>query len=288
MQSEKRKKNTLGLGIVILIVVVIVIFLILTIRTVNTGEVAVVTRFGVITGSQGAGLHFKSPLEEYHIISVTQNQVEDIYYTATKDTQSVNQQIVTQVSVDPARVEELYRKFTGNHLDGIIKPVLYDGFKSATAGYTLEGAIAQRDSLAAQMLANVKDRLEPYGINVISVEIKDVQIPEAYAKAVEEKKTAEQIKLRTEIEKETAIIKADQELEISRLEAEAAKLQADINDTVAQTLTDEILRKMYIEKWDGKLPVYMSGDGAGLNMLLPAEGSAQMSAAAPGTASGQE
>ena len=269
--SENGKRKSVGLGVVIVIIIAIIILLLATIRTVDTGEVAVVTRFGVITGSQGAGIYLKSPLDEYHIISVTQNQVEDIYYTATKDTQSVNQQIVTQVSVDPARCEELYRKFTGNHLDGIIKPVLYDGFKSATAGYTLEGAIAQRDGLAAQMLANVKSRLEPYGINVVSVEIKDVQIPEAYAKAVEEKKTAEQIKLRTEIEKETAIIKANQELEIRRLEAEAKKLEADVNETISQTLTDEVLRKMYLDKWDGKLPVYMSGDSGGINMLLPME-----------------
>ena len=269
--SIKTKRSSVRLSVVIVVIIAIIILLFATIRTVDTGEVAVVTRFGVITGSQGAGIYIKSPLEEYHIISVTQNQVEDIYYTATKDTQSVNQQIVTQVSVDPTQCEELYRKFTGNHLDGIIKPVLYDGFKSATAGYTLEGAIAQRDALAAVMLDNVKNRLAPYGINVVSVEIKDVQIPEAYAKAVEEKKTAEQIKLRTEIEKETAIIKASQELEIARLEAEAKKLEASVNETVSQTLTDEILRKMYLDKWDGKLPVYMSGDSAGINMLLPAD-----------------
>ena len=269
--SNGRKKS-IGMGVIIVVIIAITIFLFATIRTVDTGEVAVVTRFGVITGSQGAGIYFKSPLEEYHIISVTQNQVEEIYYTATKDTQSVNQQIVTQVSVDPSQCEELYRKFTGNHLDGIIKPVLYDGFKSATAGYTLEGAIAQRDALAAVMLANVKERLAPYGINVVSVEIKDVQIPEAYAKAVEEKKTAEQIKLRTEIEKETAIIKADQELEIKKLEAEAKMLEAQINEEISQTLTPEILQRMWLEKWDGKLPVYTGGEN-GMNFFMPATGS---------------
>jgi regulator of protease activity HflC (stomatin/prohibitin superfamily) len=260
----KKKLNRNGRKIVIPIIVVIVIIIILamTVRTVDTGEVAVVTQFGVVTGTEGAGIHIKSPLEEYHVISVKQEQVDEIYYTATKDTQSINQQIVTQLAVDPTSCKSLYEKFTGNHLEGIVKPVLYDGFKSATAAFTLEGAIAQRDALAAKMLENVKSKLEPYGIIVVSVEIKDVQIPEAFAQAVEDKKVAEQIQARAETEKLTAIIKAEQELEVKKLEAEA-------NTIVTQTLSEQILRQQFITKWDGKLPLYSGNDGA-LNMLLPA------------------
>jgi len=251
------------LGISIAVAIFIIIFLTLCIRVVDTGEVAVVTRFGAITGSEGEGLHLKSPIDEYHTIRVTQDQVEDVYYTATRDTQSIDQTIVTQVIVDPNRCEDLYRKFKGNHIDGIVKPVLYDGFKSATAGFTLEDAIAKRDQLSAKMLENVKDNLASYGIIIVSVEIKDVQIPEDYKRAVEEKKVAEQIRAKAETEKQTAIIKAEQELEVKKLEAEA-------NRIVTESLTQEILQKMYIDKWDGKLPLYMSGEGSGLSLLLPA------------------
>jgi regulator of protease activity HflC (stomatin/prohibitin superfamily) len=140
--------------------------------------------------------------------------------------------------------------------------VLYDGFKSATAGFTLEDAIAKRDQLSARMLENVKDNLNQYGIIIVSVEIKDVQIPEDYRKAVEEKKVAEQIRARTEIEKQTAIIRAEQELEVRKLEAEANKI-------VTESLTPEILQKMYLDRWDGKLPLYMGGDSDGFSLMLP-------------------
>ena len=254
-------------GIAIAVAVFIVIILSLCIRVVDTGEVAVVTRFGAVMGSQDEGLHFKSPIDEYHTIRVTQDQVEDVYYTATKDTQSIDQTIVTQVIVNPARCEDLYRLFKGNHIDGIVKPVLYDGFKSATAGFTLEDAIAKRDQLSAKMLENVKDNLASYGIVIVSVEIKDVQIPEDYRKAVEEKKVAEQIRARTEIEKQTAIIKAEQELEVRKLEAEANKI-------MTESLTQDILQKMYLDKWDGKLPAYMGGGGDGFSLMLPVDASA--------------
>jgi len=262
-------------GIAIAIAIFIIIMLTLCIRVVDTGEVAVVTRFGAIMGSQGEGLHFKSPIDEYHTIRVTQDQVEDVYYTATKDTQSIEQMIVTQVIVNPTRCEDLYRLFKGNHIDGIVKPVLYDGFKSATAGFTLEDAIAKRDQLSAKMLENVKDNLANYGIIIVSVEIKDVQIPEDYRKAVEEKKVAEQIRARTEIEKQTAIIRAEQELEVRKLEAEANKI-------MTESLTNEILQKMYLDKWDGKLPLYMGGgESEGFNLILPVNTSANAQASAP-------
>lgn len=265
------------MGISIAVALFIVIVLALCIRVVDTGEVAVVTRFGAIIGSQGEGLHLKTPLDEYHPIRVTQDQVEDIYYTATRDTQSIDQTIVTQVIVDPGRCEELYRKFKGNHIEGIVKPVLYDGFKSATAGFTLEDAIAKRDELSAKMLVNVKATLEQYGIIIVSVEIKDVQIPEDYRKAVEEKKVAEQIRAKAETEKQTAIIKAEQELEVKKLEAEA-------NRIVTESLTAEILRKMYLDKWDGKLPLYMSGEGDSLGLMLPVNTQNQSPANQPVTA----
>ena len=266
MNKKTNKFNGKGIGIAVAVAVFIVLFLSLCIRMVDTGQVAVVTRFGAIMGSQGSGLHFKSPIDEYHTIRVTQDQVEEIYYTATKDTQSIDQTIVTQVIVDPGRCEDLYRLFKGNHIDGIVKPVLYDGFKSATAGFTLEDAIAKRDQLSAKMLENVKDNLAGYGIIIVSVEIKDVQIPEDYRKAVEEKKVAEQIRARTEIEKQTAIIRAEQELEVRKLEAEANKI-------VTESLTPEILQKMYLDKWDGRLPLYMGGESDGFSLMLPVGGS---------------
>ena len=266
-----------NIGIAIAVAFFIVIILALCIRVVDTGEVAVVTRFGAIIGSQGEGLHLKTPLDEYHSIRVTQDQVEDIYYTATRDTQSIDQTIVTQVIVDPTKCEELYRKFKGNHIDGIVKPVLYDGFKSATASFTLEDAIAKRDELSTKMLGNVKATLEQYGIVIVSVEIKDVQIPEDYRRAVEEKKVAEQIRAKAETEKQTAIIKAEQELEVKKLEAEA-------NKVVTESLTAEILQKMYLDKWDGKLPLYMAGEGDSMGLMLPVGQQPQQQAAPPAQA----
>lgn len=230
--------------------VVVLVLLLKCISVVGTGQVAVVTRFGNVVGTEGQGIHMKLPVDSYHKIDCTQQQVTAEYSTASKDNQSVTQEITAQVVVDPERAEELYAKFLGNHMQGIVAPVLSDGFKAANAKFTLEETIEKRDELSAEMLQAVQDRLEPYGIKVVSVEIKNVALPDEYKAAVERQKVAERDQLTAKVEQETA------------------EIQAQTNKVLADSLDERNFQKMFIEKWDGVLPKYMGG-GDSLSMLLP-------------------
>lgn len=217
---------------------------------VGTGQVAVVTRFGNIVAVESQGFHVKTPIDQYNMIDVTQQQVTEQYSTASRDNQSVNQEITAQVVVSPDRAQELYGKFLGNHMEGIVKPVLSDGFKAANAKYSLEETIEKRDQLSADMLQAVQDRLEPYGIQVVSVEIKNVELPEEYKAAVERQKVAER-------DQETAKVKNI-----------TAETEADTNRIIAESLDERNFQKLMLEKWNGVLPLYMGGDGS-LDVLLP-------------------
>lgn len=220
------------------------------IAMVDTGRVAVVTRFGNVVGMEGQGIHLKSPIDQYNIIDVTQQQVTDEYSTASRDNQSITQVITAQIVVDPEHTQELYTRFLGNHMDGIVRPVLSDGFKAANAKFTLEETIEKRDELSAAMLEAVQDRLKPYGIQVVSVEINNVALPEEYKQAVERQKVAERDQVTAKVEQETASI------------------QAETNRILAESLDERNFKKMFVEKWDGILPLYLGGDES-LGMLLP-------------------
>lgn len=69
-------------------------------------------------------------------------------------------------------------------------------------------------------------------------------------------KSKELITLITKVPKEAAITKAEGE-------AKAQQLQQ-------QTLTDRLLRKLWIEKWKGDIPRYV-GDGGNLFFQIPAQ-----------------
>lgn len=236
-----------GAGAALLVVIVLVAT---SIAVVGTGQVAVVTRFGNIVGFEGQGIHLKLPVDSYNVVDVTQQQVTSEYSTATKDNQSISQEITAQVSVNPESVEELYQKFLGNHMEAIVDPVLSDGFKSATAKFSLEECITSRDQLSQEMLSAVKERLAEYGINVVSVEVKNVNLPEEYKAAVERQKVAERDQVTADVERKTA------------------EINAETNRITAESLSAENFQQRFYDKWDGKLPAYVGGDGS-LDMLLP-------------------
>ncbi|RFT92570.1 hypothetical protein DMP10_06700 [Adlercreutzia equolifaciens subsp. celatus DSM 18785] len=230
---------------------VAVVVLVNCFAVVGTGQAAVVTRFGNVVGTEGQGFHLKLPIDRYNMIDVTQQQVTAEYSTATKDNQSLVQEITAQVVVKPDMAEEIYTKFLGNHMDGIVAPVLADGFKNATAAYSIEEVISARDKLSADMLAAVQTKLDAYGIQVVSVEIKNVALPEEYKAAVERQKVAERDQVTAEVERQTA------------------EIDAEKNKIMAESLSEENFQKLFYEKWDGKLPQYVGGEGEGLDMLLP-------------------
>lgn len=233
-------------------VVILAAFLALScVKVVETGSVAVVTRFGNVVGVESQGIHLKTPFDNYNIIDVTQQQVKANYSTATSDNQSLGQEVVAQVVVNPEYAEEIYVKFLGNHMEGIVEPNLSDGVKAATAKYSLEETISMRDQLSDDMLAAAQSKLSSYGIQVVSIEITDVGLPEEYQAAVERQKVAERDKITAEVEKETA------------------EIQAETNRILAESLSQENFTQQFIDKWDGILPIYMGGD-ADLGMILPA------------------
>ena len=58
-------------------------------------------------------------------------------------------------------------------------------------------------------------------------------------------------------ENDANVAKAEAEAEAMIIAAEA---QAEANRILSESITDEILEKMYYEKWDGKLPLSTSGN----------------------------
>lgn len=251
--ENKPKKGVVG-KVILVVVLIVGIYLLSGLRIVKPTQVAVVTRFGKVVGVKPSGINYGLRfIDKFVYFDVNQQNVKDTYSTATKDMQSVDQIITTQYTIDPMAVEDLYLKFLGNQRDSIILPILSQSIKEVASKYTIEELIAKRAELGTEMSESARDRLEEYGIKVVSVQIVNLELPEEYTKAVEAKKVAEQ-----------NVQKANAELEQARINAEANKVTSEAYDA-------NIQYKEFLSKWDGKLPTYMGGDG--LDMLLPSPAS---------------
>ena len=122
IEHEETVPNVPAIAGVAVAALVAVVVLANCFAVVGTGQAAVVTRFGNVVGTEGQGFHLKLPVDRYNMIDVTQQQVTAEYSTATKDNQSLVQEITAQVVVKPDMAEEIYTKFLGNHMDGIVAP----------------------------------------------------------------------------------------------------------------------------------------------------------------------
>ena len=225
--------------------------------TIKTGEIGIKTRFGKIVGSTtNEGIIFKSPIEKVEKINIKVQKYEnkDALSTSTKDMQIVNNiKASINYQIDGTKVTDLYKKVGTNYKNTILEPAIQETIKGVISKYTSEELVTKRSEISLDINNTLNERIKIYGINSVSVAINNFDFSEAYNQAIEQKAVAEQ-----------NVLKAQQELEQAKVEAEKKVVEAEAtnkaNELLKQNVTDEVLMKQFIEKWDGKLPTTYAGD----------------------------
>ena len=130
------------------------------------------------------------------------------------------------------------------------------------------------EPLAQEKLQKVLD--EKYGPDVIyinKVVVENVDFEESYNQAIAEKQNAQLAYEKQAIENQKNVEKAEADAQAKEKAAQGeanaikikAEAEAEANKKVADSLTDEILRNKYYEKWNGKLPEVVGSDA---NVIL--------------------
>jgi regulator of protease activity HflC (stomatin/prohibitin superfamily) len=107
--------------------------------------------------------------------------------------------------------------------------------RSVLGEVELDGLLSHRDQLNSRIQSIIDTRTEPWGVKVVSVEVKQVDLPESMLRAMARQAEAER-------EKRSKIINADGEFEAAQRLVDAAKLLAEQPTTLQlrylQTLRD--------------------------------------------------
>ena len=144
-------------------------------------------------------------------------------------------------------------------IDTDIKKLVEDRFNIETAKYTS----TELGAAKGEIMEAVKDYVVPYfkeyGITITVLGMKEGVSYEndKIQKAIDEKFASEQELVIQQNKNEAAIAKAEADAKAKIMDAEA---QAKANALLTESLTPELLEKMYYEKWDGKLPYIYGGD----------------------------
>lgn len=241
--------NSRKVFIISLVVVFILITIFSSFQIIESGEVGLKVRFGkIVDSSLNEGLNLKIPyIEQIKKVNIKVQKSEITVESSTKDMQTIMTTIAVNYRVDSKKASSLYRTVGNNYESTVLEPAIKESIKSAIAQYNAEEITTKRSEVSGNCLTALQEKVEKYGIVVEDFNLTDFSFSAEYTKAIEEKQVAEQKLQKTKLEAEAKIV-----------EAEATK---KANDLLKQSLTDELIAKQFIEKWDGKLPeTYAGGD----------------------------
>ena len=243
---------------------------------VPTGYTGVRTTFGQVSKNiVPQGFNLKVPFVQ--TIELVNNKQQDTKIVAQVWGESSEKipvyatEITVTFQVESGRSAWIFSNVTDTK-DLITQSLVSSAIKSAMVELPASEVTVRSkiEPLVKEELAESID--EKYGsdtISVLKVVIDQMDFEESYNNAISDKSIAMQRQAQQEIENNTAIAKAeaDKKVAIANAEAEAeatriaAEAEAAANKLIAESLTNEILKSKFYEKWDGKLPSVM-GDNA--------------------------
>ena len=143
-------------------------------------------------------------------------------------------------------------------IDTDIKKLVEDRFNVETAKYTSTELGAAKGEIMEAVKNYVVPYFKEYGITITVLGMKEGVSYEndEIQKAIDAKFASEQELVIQQNKNDAALAKAEADAKAMIMAAEA---QAKANELLTESLTPELLEKMYYEKWNGELP-YIYGD----------------------------
>ncbi|MFK8012389.1 MAG: SPFH domain-containing protein [Marinicellaceae bacterium] len=204
-------------------------------KTVPVGHVAVATIFGkIVDESYPEGLHFPvNPLYEWHEFDVREKSHKEQAQVPSQDQLQTSIDVSVQYRLNGANVSTMLQTTGGMQqlLDVQLVPKLRSLLREQ--GKTIKRAEdffleETQDKLQTALLSGLQEYLEPKGVNVSAVLIRDITLPAFITKAIESKK-----------EREQAVEKQKAELERFRTEQQQLVAQAEAQRSAAEELAQQ-------------------------------------------------
>lgn len=191
----------------------------------------------------------------------TESVFEYPTYVQTVDYEpfTINAQDGSEFTVDPTvslkivdgKSPAVFKKYR-KKLEDVINTTLYnyvkDAFRIQLNQFTTDYIVSHRDSIERAIESYLSKSLikENFQLEQLTSGLK---YPKTIVAAVDAKNKAVQ-----------EAMQVQNEVEVAKAEAEKllvkAKAEKEANELRTQALTPQVLEQMWIEKWDGKLPIY--------------------------------
>ena len=261
-------KRQLKLGIFTIIIILLAILVrYLGFTVIQEGNVGIKYRFGtIVSDALPSGLHITLPfIERIDVIDITEQAKDYQESCYTKDIQTVEAiAIKVNYQYDFAKLPYLIRNVGISNIENkIVKPQVESILKNEIGKYNGEELVSNRTVIQNSVEDQLRKNLISYGINIVSINIKNIDFDDAFEKVISEKVAAEQKLLTAKTEAEKLKVASQGNADAKKIEADAEAYSIKVvNDAIKALDSDAYVRLQWIQKWNGQLPTGVLDAGA--------------------------
>ena len=238
-----------------------------SVRLIGATDVGVPVTLGKVGTPLRSGVHFVAPWTQVSSFS-TRLQQSDMSQTAGEGDRTGNDgvevlsseggrmvlDVTVRFSVKAESAGSLFRQvgsMTGIR-EQIVRPDVRSRLRDVYSRYTAdEGYAAKREKVSSEAEAEVRERLELFGLVIDAVKVRNITLETNLQSQITAKLEAKQAAERALIEQQKAQTEAETRRKVAETDAQAAvaaaRGQAESNTILAQSLTPELLKAREIE-----------------------------------------
>ena len=211
---------------------------------VEDGQIGVKADFGHISDEPlGSGWHLYFPMVSWiEVWNVKTQEIKEVAQVPSSEGLISQLDVSVLYNVPREQAVALRKTIGPGYRETILEPYIRESIRNVASGYAVKSLFSDegRKEIGEKILAFLRGKLEPRGILVQDVLLRDVRLPQSFAQSIEAKLRAEQESLQKEFELTKA--KKDAEIEVAR-----ASGVAKSNEIIAASLSDNYLRYKWIE-----------------------------------------
>lgn len=228
------------------VVLLVILFFAFGYTKVEYGHIGIVKSFGNLQGTVSSGAHLVAPWKSVASVSVQNNlrtyemDAQANNAAVSKDSQPVYLTVQVNYQVEANGAVKLYQRTGGDFLNRILDPAVYQYTKEVTAEYRATDFAANRENIRKKIENRLSASVEPQGIQINNVTLKNVGFTPALSQAIE--RTVEAIQNAKQAQAQVQVVQAQAQQKIAAAEgdAKAQKLRRS-------TLTPELLQQEAIQ-----------------------------------------
>lgn len=252
-KMQNMSKNT---AIIILFVLLAIIILPKTIVIIPAGETGVYHLFGKVSENElQSGLHFVNPLAnvtkmtirtEQYTMSIAREEGtkdgDDSIDALTNEGLTVKLDITVFYHLLENKASDVFKDLGTDYEEKIVRPEIRSAIREVVANYDSKSIYSdKRDEMINSIKNKLASNIDPRGIIVEQILLRNVILPAKLDQSIQEKLQAEQESQRYNF----VLEKEKKEADRKRIEAEGIR---DAQKTISESLSPEYINYLYIKE----------------------------------------